>query len=130
MVDEVLYLAADGLPGHLQIEKGQKVSDFGDEARAELAADALLRSADQVPGVHIAAQAEQLSTAIQAFIQSREQLRVAMNPELDPEGPGGRDAEWLAARQRDYVEARTWLREAAANLVQQIDYENPTEETQ
>ncbi len=106
------------------------MTDPFDEARAELAADALLRAADPVPGAHIERGTERIAEAVQAFSLNRTQLRVAMNPELDPEGPGGRDAEWLAARQRDYVEARTWLREAAANLVQQIDYENTTEDTQ
>ncbi len=103
------------------------MSNEWDAARDAMKADALLRRADPVPGVEIEWQAAQLAEAITTFGRQRMQLRVAMNPDIDPAGPGGRDAEYRAARQQDYREARAQLLRAAQQVIDQIELEREQE---
>lgn len=94
-----------------------------DRAREKLQADALLRSADAVPGAHLQHFAEQMVKTVEVFKLNREQLRVALNPDIDPDGPGGRDDDNRKARHRDYVEARAQLLADARFLADQAERE-------
>ncbi len=99
------------------------MSDAWEAARDAMRTDALLRRADPVPGADIEWRASQLADAIGDFVDQRTQLRAAMNPDIDPDGPGGRDAEYLARRRQDYIEARAQLLDAAERVVDQIEVE-------
>lgn len=96
---------------------------FEDERR-QLAEEMAQRDMDPVPGAHIEHLARRVEQAVNTFAVIRQQLRLARIPELaKDEAPREFDEDYLAAREQDYIEARTFLREDAHRLVEQIDYE-------
>jgi hypothetical protein len=97
------------------------------EAREGLAADALLRRADAVPGAEIEAVTGRVVKAVKAFTLAREQLRVAQNPEIDPADAPGRDAAYLAQRREEYQSVRAELRDAAAQLTEEINIDEESD---
>ncbi|SDY26560.1 hypothetical protein SAMN05661080_02904 [Modestobacter sp. DSM 44400] len=94
------------------------MTDPFEKARENLAADALLRRADAVPGAEIEAAAGRVVEAVKALRLARDQLRVAQNPEMDPTDAPGRDAAYLAQRREEYQLARAWLRATPLPILQ------------
>ncbi len=96
---------------------------FEDERR-QLAEELAQRDMDPIHGAHIEHLARQVEQSVLTYVVNREQLRLARIPELaEDEAPRRFDEDGLAAREQDYLEARTFLREDAHRLVEQIDHE-------
>ncbi len=100
------------------------MADPFEEERRQAAQDFAERDMDPIPGAQIQNLAEEVAKSVSTFILNRDQLRLARIPELAQDvAPREYDEEWLRGRERDYLEARTFLREAAYHLVEQIDSE-------
>ncbi len=100
------------------------MADPFEEARRQLAQAAAERAMDPIPGADIEHLAREVEKSVRTFIFNRDQLRLARIPEYAKDAaPREYDEEYLAGRERDYIEARTFLREDAHRLVEQIDRE-------